>query len=373
MLITLAGLVKRGQIDNTQAGTIKLTFWGADEAYPIHVVMQGDCGLDIAGCMVRFENLCYSDTAQEPWDFFKNLTDTCKQWYSGDISLSARKRESNNRAHCLNCLSLEFFAGVQARVLLELEYFKYELSVPQWTPDAASANLQYLLSMDNMRAHIRHSLRVNQYAQEQMADKDFPRCEWDHVLNRAETSVNIAHSLKGKYASSYSELACMAYIFDLPEALGNLASDEEADSPISVTDVSLGLGLFDYLPAKQGELIKEAMTHPLFACTSEMTDLIFSSLNRAAECKIYTLEQVNNMRVSYAAVVSRILASILLVQQARSYSLDMVQKRITHIQQSLNHLLKSLPPKKQELDELKQAARSLITSLDDFSRELSHH
>lgn len=374
MLISLAGLVKRGEIDNTQAGSIKLTLWGADGTRPIHASMLGDCSPDIAGCMVRFENLCFDDQKADPWEFMLNLASGCEEWFSGDMTLSCRRRESNNRAYWTNCMVLEFFAGVQARLVLDTELFNYEISVPQWEADEATANLQYLLSMDNMRAHIAHSLKANQYAQEKLVDKEFPRCEWDSILNRAETSVNIANSLRGKYADSFSELASMAYIFDLPETLNLLArEDEGADSPMGMVEVTTELGLFDYLPTKQADLIKEAMAHPLFTCTSQMTDLIFSSLNRAHDCHIYTAEQVNSIRLSYAAIVSRILASILLVQQGRDYSLKMVQRRIKHMQQSLRGLLNAMPTKKPELDELKDAARALITSLDDFSRELSHH
>lgn len=372
MLIALAGLVKRGEIDNTQAGSIKLTLWGADEHRPVQMAMLGDCAQDIAGCLVRFENQAFSSDAADPWEFLEQLAGSCQEWRSGDITLSCRRRESNNRGMCINILSVEFFAGSQARLLMESESISYELSVPQWSSDSSTANLQYLLSMDNMRAHIQHSLQVNMLAQDAAGDKDFPRCEWDKVLNRAETSVNIAHSLKGKYRDSYSELACMAYIFNLPETLNNLAVEEETDADINVTGVTQELGLFDYLPAHQAELVKDAMTHPLFACTSEMTDLIFTCLNRAMENHIYTSEQINAMRIAYAVIVSRILASILLVQQNHEYSLDMVRKRIRHMQQSLQGMLKNMPPKQQELDELKDAAHSLITSLDDFSRELSH-
>ncbi len=372
MLISLAGLVKRGLIDNTQAGSIKLTLWGADNERPIMISMVGDCSSDIAGCLVRFDNQGFSSTEADPWDFLEQVADTCKEWKSGDITLSCRRRESNNRGMCLNTLSMEFFAGAQARLLLESESITYEISAQQWQPDAASINLQYLLSMDNMRAHVTHSLNMSLLAQEAATDKEFPRCEWDKVLNRAETSVNIANSLKGKYCDSYSELASIAYIFNLPETLSALANEEESSDEISVAGVTQELGLFDYLPAKQADLVKEAMTHPLFACTSEMTELIFTSLNRAMENKIYTAEQTNNIRLNYAAVVSRILASILLVQHGQQYSLDMVRKRISHMQQSIQTLLKSLPPKKAELNDLKDAAHSLITSLDDFSSELSH-
>ncbi len=372
MLIALAGLVKRGLIDNTHAGSIKLTLWGADDSRHVQMAMLGDCSPDIAGCLVRFDNQSFDPTDADPWEFLEQLAETCKEWRSGDITLSCRRRESNNRGMCINMLSLEFFAGTQARLLLETECVDYELSMPQWQPDAASANVQYLLSMDNMRSHIEHSLQLSLLAQESACDKDFPRCDWDKVLNRAETSVNIALSLKGKYSGSYSEHASLAYIFNLPETLNALACEEESDADINVAGVTQDLGLFDYLPTKQADFIKEAMTHPLFTCTSEMTDLIFSCLNRAMELDIYTPEQTNAMRVSYATIVSRILASILLVQQNRKYSLDMVRKRIHHMQSSLKTLLKSLPPKRQELDELKDAAHALINSLDDFSRELSH-
>ncbi len=372
MLIALAGLVKRGLIDNTQAGSIKLSLWGADDHRPIQMAMVGDCSPDIAGCLVRFDNQFFDPSTADPWDFLEQLASTCKEWRSGDITLSCRRRENNNRGMCINMMSMEFFAGTQARLLFESECVDYELSMPQWQSDAGTANLQYLLSMDNMRAHIEHSLQMNLLAQESTCDKDFPRCDWDKVLNRAETSVNIALSLKGKYSDCYSEHASLAYIFNLPETLNALACEEESESSFNVAEVTQDLGLFDYLPNKQADLIKEAMTHPLFTCTSEMTDLIFSCLNRAMELKIYTPEQTNAIRVSYAIIVSRILASILLVQQNHKYSLDMVRKRIRHMQNSLDSLLKSLPPKRQELDELKDAAHALIESLDDFSRELSH-
>ncbi|MFI3244311.1 MAG: hypothetical protein R3Y56_08675 [Akkermansia sp.] len=373
MLISLAGLVKRGLIDNTHAGSIKLSLWGADDQRPVQMVMAGDCSPDIAGCLVRFDNQSFEPAAADPWDFLEQLVATCKEWRSGDITLSCRRRESNNRGMCINMISLEFFAGTQARLLLESECVDYEISMPQWQPDAASANLQYLMSMDNMRAHIEHSLQLSLAAQEATCDKDFPRCDWDKVLNRAETSVNIALSLKGKYSDCYSELASIAYIFNLPETLQSLACEEETDDTLNVSDVTPDLGLFDYLPSEQAELIKEAMAHPLFTCTSEMTELIFTCLNRAMELDIYTPEQTNAIRVSYATIVSRILASILLVQQNDTYSLEMVRKRIQHMQHSLRTLLKSLPPKREELSELKDAAHALISSLDDFSRELSHH
>ncbi len=48
--------VVRGEIDNRQRGTVLGQIWLLGSAEPIALALSGNCGRDLAGCLLRFEN-----------------------------------------------------------------------------------------------------------------------------------------------------------------------------------------------------------------------------------------------------------------------------------------------------------------------------
>lgn len=373
MLIDLSQLIKRGVIDNTKRGVTTLSLWGEDEARPAHFILDGDCSNDIAACLTSFQLITKKPKNNEAWNFIEEMADDCYEWKTGDITLSKRCKESNNRGYITNALSIEFFAGESARLLLESECYQYQISAPHWHQTWGAASAQAQLNLDALRNHISYNVAkaVANMTAPRKGDRPFPRSIWDETLQRAEVSVNIAQSLRGKYSDSYSELACIAYVFQLEDTLQQLAECDENTSDTSKALLARELGPFDYLETRHKEAVKEAMTHPLFERVSKITEKIFAILSKMVEKRRLSPEQDHHARLYYASTVSKILASIIIVQTEDNYSNTMMQMRLEYIQYSLKKFFNKLPKEQQNKGNIDQAIFTLIQSLDDFSQEFS--
>jgi hypothetical protein len=135
--------VVRGEIDNRVRGRIAGRIWLIGRAQPITLDLTGNCHRDVAGCLVRFENPAAKSTSDERLDLAAE-----QMGVAGDITASRKvrvfdvpleealqicKEGGKPPEHIANSLYMEWFSGVNGRVVIESAAYKIDISPPAWT------------------------------------------------------------------------------------------------------------------------------------------------------------------------------------------------------------------------------------------------
>ncbi len=369
MLASLSPLISRGVIDNTARDIVQLRLWGADPGEPLEFVLEGNCLPDIAGCRVSFTNRRSIPALKEEHPVLKRLRAESARTLIGDITLSNRRPEQDNRKALQNVLSVEFFIGTELRVLIESDAFDYDLSLPQWEMSWAEANTQSMLNMENLRAHV--AANMAQFCGPALADikaSGFPCCKWDLRLNRAEAGMAIYPTIEEKYRYSPSRRAELAYVMGRTDILGSMAQEDEAHLPPDPAAEHSAWEVVDFLEPEYARPVKRAMHHPLFHETSRMTGLVQTRLMKPnGQPRSKDAERFIS---GYAALVSHILATILLTRQ-REFNRDLALQRLTLIARRVGDLPALFDnPMGEQNALIREATAALVTKLEDFSATL---
>ncbi|MBU0678403.1 MAG: hypothetical protein KJ626_09815 [Verrucomicrobia bacterium] len=136
--------VIRGEIDNREKGRVKGRIWltGCDE--PVRLNLTGNCGRDLAGCFMQFENPDprpgeHVELSPEQKGVVGGMTASRKVRVL-DVSVEeAIFLESADKPvpeHMENCLYLEWFSNANGRVVIESTHYIIEISAPEWTLSA---------------------------------------------------------------------------------------------------------------------------------------------------------------------------------------------------------------------------------------------
>lgn len=368
MLAIISPLIQRGVIDNTLEGLIDLRLWCVDGKEPFHCRMRGNCLQDIAGCRVEFEN--HNATTSTPQErelsVLQALRDSSGDAIAGDITLSLRSPGHNNRRELNNSLAIEFFLGCNVRILIVSSAFTFTLSLPQWHMSWEQDNAQRLLNMDALRNHVAYNIERYRGPGLTSASPQFPLCDWDYRLNRAEACMAIYPSVRDKYAGEPGGAACVAYVMDRPNRLGELAAEEESrTAPAPETPVA-DFEVLDFMPAEHVPLLRRAMHHELFLKASRMTATVQRHLMRDPASPSSVVKHAGAYVTSYAGIISHILATILLTQQD-TFNHDIAATRIRVLEMrvaDLADLGKDLP--EDARTELDTAAQTLIAGLGEM-------
>lgn len=368
MLAIISPLIQRGVIDNTLEGLIDLRLWCVDGKEPFHCRMRGNCLQDIAGCRVEFDNdNATGATLQErELGVLQALRDSCGEAIAGDITLSHRSQERNNRGELNNSLLIEIFLGCKVRILIVSSAFRYTLTLPQWQMSWEQDNAQRFLNMEAMRNHVAYNIEHYRGPGLNSAPPHFPLCDWDYRLNRAEACMAIYPSVRDKYAGIPGGASCVAYVMDRSERLGELAAEEESRSGPGPETPVADFEVPDFMAAEHVPLLRRAMHHELFLKASRMTATVQRRLMRDASSPSSVIRQAEAYVTSYAGIISHILATILLTQQEQfNHEIAATRIRILEMRVAdLADLGKELPEDiRAELD---TAAQSLIAGLGEM-------
>lgn len=370
MLAQIAPLITRGVVDNTTPGYVELRLWGIDEGEPIDILLTGNCLPDIAGCRVSFTNKSPLPHPGQEHPVLKGLREDTRATRAGDMTLSRRLPEQDNRRAITNVLSLEFFLVPETRVLIEMSSFEFEISLPQWQMSWAEANAQMFLNMEALRAHVEWNME--HFVGPGLADlrnTDFPACDWDAHLNRAEAAMAIFPTIREKYRyedNGYNELA---YVMGRMDILAQKAAEDEAQMPPDPQEPAREWEVVDFVEPAHADEVKRALHHPLFTETSHLTAIINQTLmaRKTTQPSPETEEFINQ----YAAMVSHILATILLTRQ-KEFSLELACKRLAIIMQRVQGLAGrgSRLLSRHAGTMLREASASLLSRLEDFDTRL---
>ncbi len=370
MLANISALIERGSIDNTTRDLIDMRLWCIDGLEPLHLRMKGNCLRDIAGCRVNFINNSAGAKLQEEPSVLHSLRHPSGRLFAGDITLSRRVQEPNNRRGLANMLSLEFFGGYQIRFLIESSHFTTDITLPQWKMSWEEDNAQSFINMDMLRNHVAFCVQHFQGSTRSATEEDFPVCAWDERLNRAEAYMAIYPTIHEKYRHTPGGYLSAAYVMDRMDFLGREAQLDESHQPPNPETYNRDWEVMDFVDPDYTGAVAQAMRHPLFMATSLMTAAVQRTLMGGKTHMNVAPRPIERYITIYAGIVSHILATILLSQEGVPYS----QQAATRIKllcdrlSKLAPLCKLLPLETQQ--ELQQAAETLHQRLCDFSATL---
>ncbi|MBR3925212.1 MAG: hypothetical protein IKJ58_00440 [Akkermansia sp.] len=367
MLATITPLIARGVIDNTLQDLIDLRLWCTDEAEPLHLRMRGNCLRDIAGCRLTFTNTAAgSPPATMPplIDELRRSAGTA-QFTAGDITFSRRVMERDNRQAIANHLYIEFFVNESVRVLMEFSAVSYTLSLPQWEQNWEGDNLQSLLNMEALRAHVRSNVKSYKGPAMNGLGEDMPPCEWDYRLNRAEASMAIYPTIHEKFGPIPGGYLSAAFVMDRTEFLGQIAMEEEADMPPDQEIINHDWEVIDFMAPYEKE-VRIAMRHPLFEETSHMTAVVQEQLLEKHRTTLSLGKEGADFLSLYASIVTHTLSTILLTGQ-ELYSTALASERMEALCRRLTclaQMIDKLPPASRA--PLQDAAENLMMNMRLF-------
>lgn len=375
MFAIISPLILRGVIDNTLEDLIDLRLWCADGEEPIHYRLRGNCLRDIAGCRVEFDNK--GETRTDPPDRERTvlslLREAASDVVAGDITLSLRVPDHRREGYLANALSIEFFVNRRIRVLIETTQFEYRLSLPQWQMSPEQENAQRFFNKEALRNHVAWNIEHFRGPSLSTLTPKFPVCDWDYRLNRAEACMAIYPSIRDKYAHRPQGYLDCAYVMDRLAFLGEVAAEQEAHMPPDPARESCDCEVLDFMAPSQAKAMHAAMSHPLFRRASHMTAVVQKRLmpELAAEGEADRHAAAEGYLASYAGIVSHILSTILLTQEA-AYDATLAATRVRMLEMrvaDLDRYGRRLPADiSRELD---SEGRSLIEGLDEFFSNIS--
>ena len=366
MLALLTPLISHGVIDNTVRDTVTLQLWGIDGGEPLEFHLHGNCLRDIAGCRVTFVNKGAAPERTEEHRVLRAMRDDRRMPYLGDITLSRRERDLDNKRGMSNLLSIEFFLSREMRVLIETSTFTFDISLPQWRMGWEDANAQAFLNMEALRAHVAENVkRFRSAAFNDINNNGFPPCDWDYRLNRAEACMSIYPTIRNKYRFSEDASNSIAYVMDRNDILDRHAAEDEAHLPPGETRE---WGMLDFVEPAFAQEVDRAMRHRLFQTTNRLTDLV---QRHVLEPNGGRLSEDGQRFVSgYSVLVSHILATILLVRQ-KQFPAELALRRTRAITARLE-MLAEFAEKLDAAPMLKKAVDALLERLDEFAAKLQH-
>lgn len=365
MLAFITPLIRRGVIDNTTKGVIRLTLWGIDGGEAIDFILEGNCLSDIAGCRVKFSlHQPAAPRAEEHPVLARLRSQSQANVQAGDITLSRRAPEQNNRRAVCNNLSIELFVQRETRILIETADYDFDISLPQWKMSWQEANSQAFLNMEALRDHVACNVsRFRGAAMAMIQEEKLPSCSWDSRLNRAEAYMAIHPTIRAKYMHEANGQMSEAYVMDRTDLLNQMAAEDEAHMPPE-HNTGREWDVLDFVLPDHAESVKAAMQHPLFQETSRLTALVHKHLMQQQNTGHGTGEEFVKR---YAGVVSYILATILLTRQS-SFPVDLACRRVQIIQRHIQELCARIRRTNEDISAVFcEAAGLLISKLEDFS------
>lgn len=369
MLVYLTPIISHGIIDNTRRGVIDLTLWRLRDEEPLHLQLSGNCLQDIAGCRVSFR--CGK---QQPPPSVKRLLPLYKlaaglrreeaSVQAGDITLSRRAPSQHARGKVANLLSIELFADVSVRLMIECEDFSYELSLPEWECSSACASAQQLQNMTLLRDHVLANVAAYRGPALTHAGEDMPPCRWDSILNRAEACMVIIPSIHDKYAAEPRGLLAEYFAMDRPELLGRVAEAEEHGQPCDLSSPKCGWEILDFVPGGEEKRLATAMEHPLFAATAHLSGIVQRYIISDIDHYRHSSE-VDTLLSQLAGTISQVLGTILVAQDegdTAELALARADVLATRLEKMKNYH-RALRPK---------ASEPFLEGLSDLITELRH-
>ncbi len=342
MLVNLTPIVVGGVIDNTTRDTTALTLRFARESQELCLQFVGNCMGDIAGCRASFERkgeLPRANTVMtELHRFVRRMRNFKGSFIMGDMTFSRRESSPADSGTLDNMLSLEFFQGLETRVLIEgAEFTCTDITLPSWECTGPVENAQAMLNVVTLADHVRLNVEGFRGPGLSLLDEQMPECRWDCVLNRAEAYMSIVPSVYSKYRPDPRGLESAAFVLDRMELLDNLAAENEEDREYDIWSDWDDWGVTDFMEEEEAAQLRRAMRTPLFRSVSRLISFIREHITSHAEyyLKNHAVEQ---LLAVFAGLISQTLATVMLLHEKKKGTKHVILTRAETISKRLHEL-----------------------------------
>ena len=259
----LNSYVTRGEIDNTQRGTVVARLWLHGQDEPLEFSLAGDCLRDLAGSHFLFAN-----TPLEPFQTLDADLSEVAEGVVGEITASARlcmhkPNESGQyeKPVFVNVLRLEFFTAL-GRVVLECFDCRVQLVSTSWS---MSADEEYGQVASNFAAWQSHISRAN-------------KSEFAKDVQRLSFLYDEIHQ---RFADSLDFDQYEASLMGWNGILGALADEREENTKFpefedviisSEPFIETGSGIESHPPLETGEWDTSPSTHPVLESIKDLIE-----------------------------------------------------------------------------------------------------
>ncbi|MDB6037691.1 MAG: hypothetical protein JWM99_1532 [Verrucomicrobiales bacterium] len=206
--------VLRGEIDNRIKGVVRGRIWIEGRTEPIVLELRGNCGSDLAGCLVTFINPTkpiahpHLDSLHSTQRGTIGTLTASRKVRVFDVPLKEAfdmiRRKEKPPEHMANSLYLEWFSEANGRVVIESADYELSISAPEWrlsAKDEADRAEQAAGGMADFMARLTEAIETHQRGQ-----KD-PKQEWDEhdyekFLKESDARTDKYAELLDKYGDS---------------------------------------------------------------------------------------------------------------------------------------------------------------------------
>lgn len=206
--------VVRGEVDNRVKGRVHGKVWLDGIAEPITLELEGNACSDLAGCLLRFQNL--SPTIRLP---AKPAFHPRQRGKIGDLTASRKVRAFTvpNRVayemiergekppeRTANALYLEWFSEENGRVVIESVDYHLEISAPEWRMSAEEERQRAQEAEAGWRSFLQ---RLDDAVEERKRGSKDPEAEWnehdyERFMKESDARTDKYMELLEKYGDS---------------------------------------------------------------------------------------------------------------------------------------------------------------------------
>ena len=238
MAWTIDQAVIRGEIDNTVEGETTGRIWMAERDEPLVLRLDGDCWRDLAGTCLRFENPSPLNSGDA------RALDTDQSGIVGDMTASRKIKYpavSDEKLRQLyeddadipyswkNTLYLEWFSGINGRVVIETSSFAMEITERQWEMDEDAEEAQKLANLNSMRDFMAQVIRrPDPSAKNSHLAGELDEFAWEERLKESDRLTDAYQEVLEKYMEDSDSERKEAFVMGWDGLLDALAEREEA-------------------------------------------------------------------------------------------------------------------------------------------------
>jgi hypothetical protein len=231
--------VIRGEIDNSVEGRTSGRIWLAGRVEPLVLTLEGDCWRDLAGTRLCFQNP--SPKAVPDSD----ALDENQTGIVGDMTASRKSKvptvsEEEIQRLCQsqsgipfewkNILYLEWFSGINGRVVIESAAYLMEISPHEWEMDEDAEEAQKLANLNSMRDFMAQVIRRRdpERKEEGEFDGELDEFAWEERLKESDRLTDAYQEVLEKYMEDSNSEQKEAFVMGWDGLLDALAERDEA-------------------------------------------------------------------------------------------------------------------------------------------------
>ena len=205
--------VIRGELDNRLKGTVTGRLWLNGLAAPVELRLKGNALADLAGCLIKFENIEPTIPIELEARFNELQAGT-----TGDLTASRkvrvpdvpfeefyalRKAGKPAPEHLGNCLYLEWFSDANGRVVIEGIDWRTEISSAQWHLTAADEEQRAREAADGFAGFMNKlSAAIESKRTQPSEDGEWDEFDYERLMKESDANTDKEMELLDRHGES---------------------------------------------------------------------------------------------------------------------------------------------------------------------------